>query len=92
VCHGVSGLLNIKLSDTSYLINNKKVTGYADVEETFGGTKKIVPYSLQKELKKRGTSYKRGIIPFRSKTCKDGRLLSGQKSIFNKSAGKINYS
>lgn len=30
VCHGAVGLLNIRLSDESYLINGKKLTGFSN--------------------------------------------------------------
>ena len=33
ICHGVCGLLNVKLSDGQYLVKDKKVTGFSWFEE-----------------------------------------------------------
>jgi putative intracellular protease/amidase len=35
LCHGVSALIDVQLSDGSYLVEGKTVTGFANVEEDF---------------------------------------------------------
>lgn len=88
LCHGVAGLLNIELSDGNYLVNNKNLTGYSDREEWLGGTKKIVPYSLEKELRKRGAKYSCSLIPFFPSVNVDGRLVTGQNFFSTKALAK----
>jgi putative intracellular protease/amidase len=78
VCHGSCGLLNTKLSDGSYLISDKEVTGYSWIEERAAMMTKHVPFNLEEEMRKRGARYKKGIIPLRSHVVVDGRLVSGQ--------------
>ena len=40
ICHGVCGLLNVKLSDGQYLVKDKKVTGFSWFEEGLAGKKR----------------------------------------------------
>src|SRR5262249_62408778 len=35
LCHGVSALIDVRLSDGSYLVEGRTVTGFANVEEDF---------------------------------------------------------
>ncbi len=35
LCHGIAALIDCKLSDGSYLIEGKTMTGFANVEEEF---------------------------------------------------------
>lgn len=44
VCHGVVGLLNIKLINDKYLIKDKKVTGFSNEEEQQVGLSPFVPF------------------------------------------------
>lgn len=78
VCHGSAGLLNIRLSDGSYLIEDKEVTGYSWLEEYLAMVAGRVPYNLEEQLKDRGADYSKGILPLRSHVVVDGRLVSGQ--------------
>ncbi len=64
VCHGGSGLLNVTLSDGSYLIEGKQVTGYSNLEEVVALKHNQVPFSLEDELKKRGADYKKVGCPW----------------------------
>lgn len=63
ICHGVGGLLNVKLSDGSYLIKNKTITGFNWFEESLANRKKEVPFNLEASLKERGSDYKKAFIP-----------------------------
>ncbi|MGL5633820.1 MAG: type 1 glutamine amidotransferase domain-containing protein [Sarcina sp.] len=60
VCHGLAGLLNIKLSNGENLVNGKKVTGFSNSEEVAVGLDKIVPYLTETELVARGANYVKG--------------------------------
>jgi putative intracellular protease/amidase len=78
VCHGYCGLLNVRLSDGSLLVDGKHVTGYAWQEEVLARVDKLVPYNAEDEMKKRGALYEKAKLPFVSYAIADGRLVTGQ--------------
>jgi putative intracellular protease/amidase len=78
VCHGYCGLLNTKLSDGSYLVAGRNMTGFAWREEVLARVNKLVPYNSEEEVKKRGAHYKKAKLPFVSYTVVDGNLVTGQ--------------
>ncbi|MGB7443026.1 MAG: type 1 glutamine amidotransferase domain-containing protein [Coleofasciculaceae cyanobacterium] len=83
VCHGSAGLLNIKLSNGKYLIENKKVAGFSNREESLLRLAKHVPFMLEDKLIKRGAIYKKG-LPFTPYTVVDERLVTGQNPFSTK--------
>ncbi|GAB11211.1 ThiJ/PfpI family protein [Gordonia araii NBRC 100433] len=78
VCHGYCGLLNTTLSDGSYLVAGRKVTGFAWQEEVLARVNKLVPYNAEEEMKKRGALYEKAKLPFVSYAVVDGNLVTGQ--------------
>lgn len=78
VCHGYCGLLNTQLSDGSYLISGKKMTGFAWREEILARVDKLVPYNAEEAAKKRGALYEKAKLPFISYAVVDGNLVTGQ--------------
>lgn len=78
VCHGVGGLLPLQNENGKPLIAGRKVTGFANIEETLSGIKSQVPFSLQNELIERGANYKQVFIPFTSYVVSDDRIITGQ--------------
>ena len=78
VCHGVSGVLNIKLSSGDYLINGKRVTGFSNAEETLIKLRHHVPFLLEDSLKARGACYRKAALPYTPYVLTDGRLVTGQ--------------
>jgi putative intracellular protease/amidase len=78
VCHGVCGLLNVKLSDGSWLISDKYLTGFSNVEETLMRFVSEVPFYLEDKLKERGAHYTKAMIPFVEYIEMDERLITGQ--------------
>ena len=78
VCHGYCGLLNTTLSDGSYLIAGKKLTGFAWAEEVFARVDKLVPYNAEERAKERGALYEKAVLPFASYVVVDGNLITGQ--------------
>ncbi|MFI5499812.1 type 1 glutamine amidotransferase domain-containing protein [Nocardia asteroides] len=78
VCHGYCGLLNTKLSDGSYLVAGRKLTGFAWKEEVLARVDKLVPYNAEEEVKKRGARYEKALLPFVSYAVVDGNLVTGQ--------------
>ncbi|MHC6225805.1 type 1 glutamine amidotransferase domain-containing protein [Pseudomonas sp. X10] len=78
VCHGYCGLLNTRLSDGRLLVEGRRLTGYAWVEEVLAGVASKVPYNAEQEMKRRGAHYEKALLPFTSKVVVDGRLVTGQ--------------
>lgn len=59
ICHGVGGLLNVRLSSGAYLIEGRRLTGFSWFEEALARRKSAVPFNLEAELKQRGPIYKK---------------------------------
>lgn len=78
VCHGYCGLLNVKLSNGQYLIDGKKITGFAWCEEVLAGVAKKVPYNAEQLAKEHGADYSKKFIPFAPYVVQDGNLITGQ--------------
>ncbi|HVK28226.1 MAG TPA: type 1 glutamine amidotransferase domain-containing protein [Nocardioides sp.] len=78
VCHGYCGLLDTKLSDGSYLIAGKRMTGFAWTEEVLARVDKLVPYNAEERAKERGALYEKAKLPFVSYAVVDGNLVTGQ--------------
>lgn len=78
VCHGYCGLLNTRLSDGTYLIAGRRLTGFAWREEELAKVDKLVPYNAEDEAKKRGALYEKAKLPFVSYVVVDGNLITGQ--------------
>lgn len=89
ICHGVGGLLNVKLSNGEYLIKDRKITGFNWFEESLAGRKKEVPFNLEAGLKGRGADYKKAFIPMTSKVVVDGNLITGQNPFSSKETAKV---
>lgn len=77
VCHGPSALLNVKLMDGQSLVKGKRVTGFTDDEEREIKLEKIVPFSLETELKKRGAIFEKSDVQ-KKRVVVDGKLITGQ--------------
>lgn len=89
ICHGVGGLLNVRLSNGEYLIKGKKLTGFNWFEESIARRKKEVPFNLEKALKERGSKYQKALIPMTSHVVVDGNLITGQNPFSSKEMAKV---
>lgn len=78
VCHGYCGLLDTRLSDGSYLVAGRSITGFSWREEVLAGVAKLVPYNVEERMKERGAYYSKALLPFVSNAVVDGRLVTGQ--------------
>lgn len=78
VCHGVSGLLNLKDDQGRPLIQGRRITGFSNREEWLSGMKKQVPFFLQDSLTAKGALYRQDWLPFTSYAVTDGRIVTGQ--------------
>lgn len=77
VCHGPAGLLNIKLSDGTPLIQGKRLDSFTNEEERANGTADVVPFLLQSQLEQRGCIFDE-MAPWSDHVVTDGRLVTGQ--------------
>ncbi|MEH0841299.1 type 1 glutamine amidotransferase domain-containing protein [Micromonospora sp. CPCC 205711] len=77
VCHGPAALVNLKLSDGSYLVAGKRVAGFTNDEENAVGLTDAVPFLLADKLTAAGATH----VPapnFTEQVVTDGRLVTGQ--------------
>lgn len=77
VCHGPAALVNVKLSDGSYLISGKNVAAFTNGEEEEVQSTNVVPFLLQDALIKHGAIYKHA-PNWNNNIAIDGRLITGQ--------------
>ncbi len=77
VCHGLAGLLNIKLSDGKNLVDGIKVTGFSNSEEVALGLDKLVPFLTETELVNKGANYIKG-ADWSEFAVSDNRIVTGQ--------------
>lgn len=78
ICHGVCGLLEVRLSDGKYLIEGRKLTGFSWFEERLSARRKVVPFDLEAALKRHGARYRKAVLPLTGKVVEAGNLLTGQ--------------
>jgi putative intracellular protease/amidase len=78
VCHGVGGLLPLLDEQGGPLIAGHAVTGYSDVEEVLACVHRLVPFSLESALQKRGARFHKALVPFQPYVRTSDRLLTGQ--------------
>jgi len=80
-CHGTAALVDLKLSDGSYLVDGKTVTGFSNREEDYSDSfvgETVMPFRVEDALRERGANYVQGGL-FKAFTVRDGRLLTGQQ-------------
>lgn len=80
-CHGVAALIDAQLSDGSYLITGKTITGFANVEEDYSDQfvgRRVMPWRIEDAARERGANYLQG-GRFKPFSVRDGRLITGQQ-------------
>jgi putative intracellular protease/amidase len=90
-CHGTAALIDLKLSDGTYLVDGKTVTGFANVEEDFSDRfvgQKVMPWRVEDALKQRGANYINGGL-FKAFAVRDGRLITGQQQYSGRKVAQI---
>jgi putative intracellular protease/amidase len=78
VCHGYCGLVDTTLSDGSYLVAGRNLTGFSWREEVLARVDKLVPYNIEERIQERGARYSKALLPFVSNAVVDGNLVTGQ--------------
>ena len=76
VCHGPASLLNVKLSDGSWLVKGKNITSFSNAEEE-NYAKADVPFELETALRGHECKYS-SVEPWQPYSITDGRLDTGQ--------------
>lgn len=87
VCHGPAGLVNIRLSNGSYLVDGKKINAFTNEEEAAVQLTDVVPFLLEDQLKKRGAKFEKSGL-WQNHTVADRRVITGQNPQSAKSVGE----
>ena len=77
VCHGPAALVNVKLSDGTFLVAGKDVAAFTNAEEEKVGLTKVVPFLLASKLEERGAKH----LPapdFQKQVVASSLLVTGQ--------------
>ncbi len=91
LCHGVSALVNVFLSNGDALVKGRTVTGFANVEEDFGNKAagvEIMPWRLEDALRDRGANYLQAGL-FKPFAVRDGRLVTGQQQYSGRQVAQL---
>jgi putative intracellular protease/amidase len=91
LCHGTAGLIDVQLSDGSYLIEGRTITGFANVEEDFSDAaigQKVMPFRIEDEAKKRGANYIQGGL-FKAFAVRDMNLITGQQQYSGRKVAEL---
>jgi len=94
VCHGPAALVNVKLSDGSYLIAKQPVTGFSNVEEDQVGLTSAMPFKLEDKLNEAsGGNFVKADQPWAEKVvvALNGRLITGQNPASATGVGEALY-
>lgn len=86
VCHGPVSLLNVKLSDGSYIVNGKNIASFTTAEED-NYARPDVPFDLQTALTKQGAIF-HAAEPWSANSIADGRIVTGQNPASAKGVGE----
>ncbi len=76
VCHGPVALLNVRLSDGSFLVNGKNISSFTNKEED-NYAKGDVPFELETALTNQGAIFHQ-VEPWAACSVADGNLVTGQ--------------
>lgn len=86
VCHGPVSLLNVKLSNGTYLVNSKNITSFTTEEED-NYAKADVPFDLQTALTEQGAIF-HAAEAWSANSIADGNLVTGQNPASAKGVGE----
>jgi putative intracellular protease/amidase len=77
VCHGPAALVNVRLSDGTYLVAGKRVNGFTNEEEEAVQLSDVVPFLLETKLRERGARFTESAV-WQEHVAVDGMLVTGQ--------------
>ena len=90
-CHGTAALVDLKLSEGSYLVDGRTVTGFSNAEEDYSDSfvgQTVMPFRLEDVLKERSANYVQGGL-FKAFVVRDGRLITGQQQYSGRKVAKV---
>ncbi len=90
-CHGVSALIDARLSDGSYLIANRTITGFSNAEEDYSDAfvgQTVMPWRIEDAARERGANYIQGGL-FKPFVVRDGRLITGQQQYSGRKVAQL---
>lgn len=87
VCHGPAGLVNITLSNGTYLVDGKKISAFTNEEESEVKLTNVVPFLLEDKLKERGAIFEKSGL-WQNHVTTDQRVITGQNPQSAKSVGE----
>lgn len=91
LCHGTSALVDVRLSDGSYLIEGRTVTGFANVEEDFANEAagvQVMPWRIEDAMRERGANYIQDGL-WKRFAVRDGRLITGQQQYSGRKVAEL---
>jgi putative intracellular protease/amidase len=77
VCHGPAALVNVRLSDGSYLVAGQPLAAFTNEEEEAAGLTDVMPFLLEDKLRNRGADIQEA-PNFKKKVVVGRRLVTGQ--------------
>ncbi|MFM9145069.1 MAG: type 1 glutamine amidotransferase domain-containing protein [Phycisphaerales bacterium] len=77
VCHGPAALVDLRLSDGSYLVAGKQVAAFTNEEEAAVKLDTVVPFALESTLRQRGAAFVES-PNFEARVAISDRLVTGQ--------------
>ncbi|MCD7936181.1 MAG: type 1 glutamine amidotransferase domain-containing protein [Tannerellaceae bacterium] len=77
VCHGPAALINLTLSDGTYLIDGKHISAFTNEEEKAVKLDGVVPFLLEDALKEKGAEFQK-TGNFQPLAIVHGRIVTGQ--------------
>jgi len=87
VCHGPAALVNVRLSDGTYLVAGRRMAAFTDDEERAVGLDTTVPFLLASRLVERGAQHEQA-GDFQARVVVDGRLVTGQNPASARGVGE----
>lgn len=87
VCHGPAAFVNVKLSNGSWLVNDKTLSTFTDDEERAVEKDSIVPFLLEKKLRERGAKIEKA-GNFEKSVSSDQRIVTGQNPASARGVGE----
>ncbi|WP_299223727.1 type 1 glutamine amidotransferase domain-containing protein [uncultured Aquimarina sp.] len=79
ICHGTAGITNLKKEDGTFLISNKKITGFPDAfEDKKANYYQEFPFSIQEKVVENGGDFKFSKNGWDNYYLQDGRIITGQ--------------
>lgn len=87
VCHGPSGLVNVKLNNGKYLVDGKRINAFTNEEEIAVKLDSVVPFLLETKLIERGAKFEKSGL-WQPHVTVDQRVVTGQNPQSAKGVGE----